>query len=52
MVEITKQWLVEFLVLMEDAELSDPNIIGSPLVTRVEHVEQRNAKKNKKKEEV
>jgi hypothetical protein len=52
MEEITKEWPVEFLVLVEDVELSKPNIIGSPLVTRVEHVGQSSAKKNKKKEEV
>jgi hypothetical protein len=37
MEEITKEWPAEFLVPVEDAELSDPDIIGSPLVTRVEH---------------
>jgi hypothetical protein len=34
MEEITKEWPAEFLVPVEDAELSDPDIIGSPLVTR------------------
>jgi hypothetical protein len=38
MEEITKEWLVEFLVLVEDADLSDTDIIGSPLVTQVKHV--------------
>jgi len=33
MEEITKEWSTEFLVLVEDAELSDPDIIESPLVT-------------------
>jgi hypothetical protein len=42
----------EFLVPVEDAELSDADIIGSPLVTRVEHVGQTSAKKKKKKAEV
>jgi hypothetical protein len=37
MEEITKEWLAEFLVLVEDAEIYDPNIIESPLVTRVKH---------------
>jgi hypothetical protein len=37
---------------IDDAELSDPDIIGSPLVTWVEHVGQSSVKKNKKKEEV
>jgi hypothetical protein len=52
MEEITKEWPAEFLVPVEDAELSDPDIIGSPLVTRVEHDGQTSAKKKKKKEEV
>jgi hypothetical protein len=52
MEETTKELPTEFLVLIEDAELSDVNIMGSPLVTRVEHVEQSNAKKKNKKEEV
>jgi hypothetical protein len=52
MEEITKEWPAEFLVPVEDAELSDPDIIGSPLVTRVEHDGQTSTKKKKKKEEV
>jgi hypothetical protein len=52
MEEITKKCLADFLVPVEDAELSDPDIIGSPLVTRVEHDGQSSAKKKKKKEEV
>jgi hypothetical protein len=51
MKEITKEWLVEFLVLVDDAELSDTDIIRSPLVTQAEHVKQTNMKKKKKKEE-
>jgi hypothetical protein len=43
---------VEFLILVEDAELSDPNIIGIPLVTRTEHFGQSSMKKKKKKIEV
>jgi hypothetical protein len=52
MEEIMKEWLTKFLVLVDDAELSDPDIIGSPLVTRVKHVGQTSAKKKKKNEEV
>jgi hypothetical protein len=52
MEEITKEWPKKFLVPVEDAELSDADIIGSPLVTRVEHVGQSSAKKKKKKIEV
>jgi hypothetical protein len=37
---------------VDDAELSDPNIIGSPLVNWVEHIGQTSAKKKNKKEEV
>jgi hypothetical protein len=43
---------MKFLVPVEDAELSDADIIGSLLVTRVEHAEQSSAKKKKKKIEV
>jgi hypothetical protein len=52
MAEITKEWPVEFLVPMEYVELSEPDIIRSPLVTRVENDGQTRAKKKKKKEEV
>jgi hypothetical protein len=52
MEEITKEWSLEFLVPLEDAELSDPDIIGSSLVTWVEHDGKTSAKKKKKKEEV
>jgi hypothetical protein len=38
MEDITKEWLVKFLVPVEYADLSDMDIIGSPLVTWVEHV--------------
>jgi hypothetical protein len=37
MEEITKEWPTKFLVPVEDAELSDPDIIRSPLVTRTEY---------------
>jgi hypothetical protein len=36
MEEITKEWPAEFLVPVGDAELSDPDLIGSPVVTRTE----------------
>jgi hypothetical protein len=39
-------------VPVDDAELSDADIIGSPLVTRFEHAGQSSVKKKKKKEEV
>jgi hypothetical protein len=37
MEEITKEWPAEFLVLVEEKNISDPDIIGSPLVTRIEY---------------
>jgi hypothetical protein len=52
MEDITKEWPAEFLILVEDEKLSDPDIIVSPLVTQTEYDGQRNAKKKKKKEEV
>jgi hypothetical protein len=52
MEEITKEWPAKFLVPVEDAELSDPDIIESPLVTQTEYDGQSSAKKKKKKEEV
>jgi hypothetical protein len=50
--EITKEWLAEFLVPIEDAELSDPDLIESPMVTGTEYDGPSSAKKKKKKEEV
>jgi hypothetical protein len=35
MEEITKEWPTEFLVPIEDVELSHPDIIRSPLVTQI-----------------
>jgi hypothetical protein len=52
MEDIIKEWLEEFLVPVENEELSNPNIIKSPLVTWVEHEGQASTKKKKKKEEV
>jgi hypothetical protein len=36
--EITKEWPIEFLVLVDDEKLFDLDIIEIPLVTRAEHV--------------
>jgi hypothetical protein len=52
MEEITKEWSAEFLVPVKQTELSDLDIIGSPLVTRTEWDELSNAKKKKKKKKV
>jgi hypothetical protein len=49
MEQITKEWPEEFLVPVADAELSDTDTIGSPIVTRVEHVRQSSGTKKKKK---
>jgi hypothetical protein len=48
--QIAKEWSKEFLLLVADAELSNTDIIGIPLVTWVEHVGQTSVKKKKKKE--
>jgi hypothetical protein len=50
--QIMKEWSVEFLVSVDDEEISDPNIIRSPFITWFEHAGQTNEKKKKKKEEV
>jgi hypothetical protein len=46
---IMKEWPVEFLVPINDAELSDTDIIGIPLVTWVKHTRQCSAKKKMKR---
>jgi hypothetical protein len=45
MEQITKEWPEEFLVLVVDVELYDTDTIGSPIVTRVEHVRQNSGMK-------
>jgi hypothetical protein len=52
MEKITNEWPKEFCVLVNDVKLSDPDIIGSPLVTQFEHAGQSSAKEKKRKEEV
>jgi hypothetical protein len=44
--------VANFFVLVRDVELSDPDLIGSPVVTRTEYDGLSSEKKNKKKEEV
>jgi hypothetical protein len=51
MEQIMKEWSEEFVVPVANAELSDTDIIGSPLVTQVEHVGQSSGTKKKKKKE-
>jgi hypothetical protein len=50
--EIAKEWLAEFLVSVKDVKLSDPDLIGSPVVTRMENDGPSSTKKKKKEEEV
>jgi hypothetical protein len=52
MEEITKEWPANFLVPIEYTEFSNPDIIGSPLVTWVEHDGKGSGKQKKKKEEL
>jgi hypothetical protein len=49
--EITKEWPTKFLIPVAMAELSDPNLIGSPVVTREEY-NAPNSSIKKKKEDV
>jgi hypothetical protein len=49
MEEITKEWSVEFLVPVEEVELSDLKLIGSPVVTRTKYDGPRSAKKKIKR---
>jgi hypothetical protein len=50
MEEITKEWPTEFLIPVDQAELSDPDLIGSPMVTREEYDAPRSSKRKKKEE--
>jgi hypothetical protein len=52
MEEITKEWPIDFLVPVEQKELSDPDVIRSPLVTQTKYDSPSSAKIKKKKEEV
>jgi hypothetical protein len=48
--EITKEWPIEFLIPVDQAALSDPNLIGSPVVTRKEYDAPSSSKKKKKED--
>jgi hypothetical protein len=52
MEQIRKEWPMEFLVLVDDAEIFDVDIIRSPLVNGFEDAGQTSVKKKNKKEEV
>jgi hypothetical protein len=49
--EITKEWPTEYLIPIDQVELSDPELIGNPVVTREEY-DAPNSSRKKKKEEV
>jgi hypothetical protein len=51
MEEITKEWLLEFLIPVDQAKLSDPNLIRSLVVTHEEY-DAPSSSRRKKKEEV
>jgi hypothetical protein len=48
--EIIKEWPAEFLVPVNQAELSDPDLIRSPVVTQEEYDAPTSSKKKKKEE--
>jgi hypothetical protein len=50
MEEITKEWPTKFLVPVEQTELSDPDMIKSPIVTWEEYDGPSSVRKKKKKE--
>jgi hypothetical protein len=45
--EITKEWPAEFLIPVDQATLSDPNLIRSPVVSCKEYDAPKNSRKNK-----
>ena len=50
MEEITKEWTTEFLVPVDQAELSNPYLIRSPVVTHEEYDAPSSSRKKKKEE--
>jgi hypothetical protein len=48
--EITKEWPTEFLIPVDQAALSDPNLIGSLVVTREEYDAPSSSRKKKKED--
>jgi hypothetical protein len=49
MEHITKEWPKEFHVPVDDVKISNPHIIGIPLVTRFEHAGQSSARRKIKR---
>ena len=50
MEEITKEWPIEILVPVDQAELFDPDLIGSLMVTREEYDAPSSSRRKKKEE--
>jgi hypothetical protein len=50
MEEITKEWPTNLLIPADKAELSDPDLIESPMVTREEYDAHRSSRRKKKEE--
>jgi hypothetical protein len=50
MEEINKEWPTEFLIPVDQEELSDPELIGSPVVTREEYDAPNNSRRKNKEE--
>jgi hypothetical protein len=48
--EITMEWLTEILIPIDQDELSNPDLIGSPVVTREEYDAPSNSRKKKKED--
>jgi hypothetical protein len=48
--EITKEWPVELLIPVDQSELSDPDLIGSPVVTHEEYDAPNNSRKKNKED--
>jgi hypothetical protein len=48
--EITKEWPTEFLIPVTKEELSDPNLIGSSIVTHEEYNTPNNSRRKKKED--
>jgi hypothetical protein len=49
--EITKEWIADLLIPIDPTKLSDPELIGSPVVTREEY-DTPGTSRRKKKEEI
>jgi hypothetical protein len=50
MEEITKEWPTNFFILFDQVELSNPDLIESPMVTHEEYDAPNNSRRKKKEE--